>query len=343
MLSEIITWHTLIFLQVRKVWVKPHFPENLQRQYFANIPVGMRVTPAIIVKESPVIISQIYFLYCLRETVRSRCQIIRFSPLSVAVVKNILVNQFKLDNKQAERLAFISNGSIERATLLSGTHALEKKNWLVDRLLKLEINDNLTFSKELFNEWHIQDLDILEEKRSHVKELLFSFLMYYRDLLVCKIGSDNLPIYHTDWRDALALTVCFFTFLCRKVDAFDSGGSPGRGNDTLMMIAFNQCAPRNTEIPVAIIYRIHGVRCRLFNPVCAEEWYLNSVLGKVANTDPYQSYGLLESYCIEYLFGNNVNVDSGIHIHFHGVASCKGSEIRVAQGKGNRPARISSA
>ena len=118
--------------------------------------------------------------------------------------KNILVNQFKLDDKQAERLAFISNGSIERATLLSGTHALEKKNWLVDRLLKLEINDNLTFSKELFNEWHIQDLDILEEKRSHVKELLFSFLMYYRDLLVCKIGSDDVPIYHTDWRDALA-------------------------------------------------------------------------------------------------------------------------------------------
>ena len=36
------------------------------------------------------------------------------------------------------------------------------------------------------------------------KGTLFSFLMYYRDLLVCKIGSDNLPIYHTDWRDALA-------------------------------------------------------------------------------------------------------------------------------------------
>lgn len=152
-----------------------------------------------------IIILIVTSLESLRETVRSRCQIIRFSPLSVAVVKNILVNHFKLDDKQAERLAFISNGSIERATLLSGTSALEKKNWLVDRLLKLEINDNLTFSKELFSEWHIQDLDILEEKRSYVKELLFSFLMYYRDLLVCKIGSDDLPVYHTDWRDALAV------------------------------------------------------------------------------------------------------------------------------------------
>src|SRR3989304_2703237 len=140
----------------------------------------------------------------------------------------------------------------------------------------------------------------------------------------------------------LAFTVCFFAFLCRKVDAFDSGRSPGRGNDTLMMIAFNQCAPRNTEIPIAIIYRIHGVRSRLFNPVCAEERYLNSVLREVANTDPYQSYGLLESYRIEYLSCSKINIYAAIHTRFHGTASCKGSEIRVAQGKGYRPPRISS-
>ena len=34
--------------------------------------------------------------------------------------------------------------------------------------------------------------------------ILVSYVL--RDLLVCKIGNDNLPIYlyHTDWRDALA-------------------------------------------------------------------------------------------------------------------------------------------
>src|SRR3989304_3159754 len=140
----------------------------------------------------------------------------------------------------------------------------------------------------------------------------------------------------------LAFTVCFFAFLCRKVDAFDSGRSPGRGNDTLMMIAFNQCAPRNTEIPVAIIYRIHGVRSRLFNPVCAEERYLNSVLREVANTDPYQSYGLLESYRIEYLSCSNVNIYAVIHVRSNCASFCKGIEIRVAKGKGYSPARISS-
>ena len=150
-----------------------------------------------------IIILIVTSLESVRETIRSRCQIVRFSPLSTTVVKDILINRFQLDNKQAERLAVVSNGSIERATLLSGTHALEKKNWLVDRILKLEMNDNLTFSKDLFDEWHIQDLEVLEEKRSYVKELILSFLLYYRDLLICKTGESELPIHYVDWRDAL--------------------------------------------------------------------------------------------------------------------------------------------
>ena len=150
-----------------------------------------------------IIILIVTSLESARETIRSRCQIIRFSPLSTTVIKDILVNHFQLDNKQAVQLAFISNGSIKRATLLSDTDAVTKKNWLVNRILKLEINDNLTFSKELFNEWRIQDFAVLEEKRAQVKELIFSFLMYYRDLLICKMGDYNLPIYHINWRDAL--------------------------------------------------------------------------------------------------------------------------------------------
>ncbi|TVL99831.1 MAG: DNA polymerase III subunit delta' [Candidatus Brocadia sp. WS118] len=150
-----------------------------------------------------IIVLIITSLESVRETVRSRCQIIRFSPLSVTAVKDILVNRFQLDTKQAERLACISNGSIERAALLSGTRALENKNWLVDRILTLEMNDNLSFSKELLNEWHIQDLEVLEEKRSQVKELIISFLLYYRDLLVCKTGENDLPLHYRDWKEAL--------------------------------------------------------------------------------------------------------------------------------------------
>lgn len=142
-------------------------------------------------------------LESVKETIRSRCQIMRFSPLSVIAVKEILINSFQLDNRQAERLAYLSNGSIERAMLLSHTNAIEKRNWFIDKVLRLEIDDNLAFSKELFNEWHIQDLDTLEEKRSYIKELILLFLLYYRDLLVCKLDNSELPIYYIDRRDEL--------------------------------------------------------------------------------------------------------------------------------------------
>lgn len=150
-----------------------------------------------------IIILIVTSLESLKETIRSRCQVIRFSPLSTSVVKDILVNNFQLDGTQAERLASISNGSIKRAMLLFNADSLKKKNWLIDRLLKLKYEDNLTFSKELFHEWHIQDLEILEEKRLYVKELILSFLLYYRDLLVCRIENNELPLYHTEWKDAL--------------------------------------------------------------------------------------------------------------------------------------------
>lgn len=152
-----------------------------------------------------IIILIVTSLESVRETVRSRCQIVRFSPLSATVVKDILVSHFQLDIRQAERLAVVSNGSIERATLLSGADTLEKKNWLLNRILKLSMNDNLTFSKELFDEWHIQDLEVLEEKRSQVKELMLSILLYYRDLLICKTGGSDLPVHYADWKDTLLL------------------------------------------------------------------------------------------------------------------------------------------
>ncbi|MCF6158611.1 MAG: DNA polymerase III subunit delta' [wastewater metagenome] len=150
-----------------------------------------------------IIILIVTSLDAVKDTIRSRCQIVRFSPLTFDSIKEILIHRFHVDCNQAEQIASLSNGSMERAALLCDTHVLEKRNWLIDRLLRLECDDNLTFSKELLNEWHIQDLEVLEEKRVLVKELLLSFLLYYRDLLVCKSGGYEL--YYRDWKDALVL------------------------------------------------------------------------------------------------------------------------------------------
>ena len=53
-------------------------------------------------------------------TIRSRCQMVRFAPLSVEVVAQLLVEQGVVDDReQAERLAAVSEGSLERASELA--------------------------------------------------------------------------------------------------------------------------------------------------------------------------------------------------------------------------------
>jgi len=142
-------------------------------------------------------------LESMSETIKSRCQIVRFSPLSSAIVKKILVNQYQIDDNNADRLAFVAQGSMKRAALLLNTSTLEKKHRLADRLMQVNHDDNLTFSKELLAEWRIQEVDVLEEKRVQIKELFFSFLTYYRDMLICKTGGENLPLYFEEWRENL--------------------------------------------------------------------------------------------------------------------------------------------
>ncbi|GJQ50325.1 MAG: DNA polymerase III subunit delta' [Candidatus Kuenenia stuttgartiensis] len=142
-------------------------------------------------------------LESVSETIKSRCQVVRFSPLSLKAMENILTDRFQLDKQLAAQLALISGGSLKRAAMFMEANALEKKHWLAEKLFEVSLKDNLAFSKELLNEWNIQDMEVLEEKRSHVKELFLLFLMYYRDILICKAGGEHFLLYYDDWKDAL--------------------------------------------------------------------------------------------------------------------------------------------
>src|SRR3989337_295625 len=72
-----------------------------------------------------IIILIVTSLDLVEETVRSRCQIVRFSPLSKDFVKNNLINRFQLNANLAEQLALISNGSLERAISLADTQVVQ--------------------------------------------------------------------------------------------------------------------------------------------------------------------------------------------------------------------------
>ena len=78
-------------------------------------------------------------------TIRSRCQVIRFQPLPRQVVASLLLEQspadgngaLVADQKQAEQLAAISNGSLQRAMQLADEQLYEFRGSLLAQLASL--------------------------------------------------------------------------------------------------------------------------------------------------------------------------------------------------------------
>lgn len=68
-------------------------------------------------------------------TIRSRCQLIRFQPLSIDVVAELLVSKgFVPDATEARRLARYSDGSLQRALELADPDLWSFRNTLLERL-----------------------------------------------------------------------------------------------------------------------------------------------------------------------------------------------------------------
>jgi DNA polymerase-3 subunit delta' len=80
-------------------------------------------------------------------TIRSRCQLIRFSPLSTEVVANLLRSKdLVADAEEAMRLAQYSEGSLKRALELTDAQLWTFRNELYERLAD-PVLDSVRFSK----------------------------------------------------------------------------------------------------------------------------------------------------------------------------------------------------
>jgi len=80
-------------------------------------------------------------------TIRSRCQLIRFSPLSTDLVANLLTSKDLVsDPEEAMRLAQYSEGSLKRALELTDAQLWTFRNELYERLAE-PVLDSVRFSK----------------------------------------------------------------------------------------------------------------------------------------------------------------------------------------------------
>lgn len=128
----------------------------------------------------------------LRETIRSRCWIINFNPLSNSDVEKILVDNFNIDTALAEKVSVFSNGSV--------SNALKLINYGVDEMKEKAIKIlRYSFGKK-FHSAYSEFEDISKESDNEYFSLIISLLIQWLNDFI-KFRSDSGNILFSDYRE----------------------------------------------------------------------------------------------------------------------------------------------
>ena len=145
-------------------------------------------------------------LSSIKETIKSRCQIIRFHTIPAHVIKDQLSKKLNADTRKIEWVSKFSNGSLGAAFELLEDNYYEINNDIINRLTRPSM-DNLLFAEEIIATY-LSSKDSLEEKRYTLKRILNCILQFYRDLLIIKVSYINCirmktPLFNLDYEDTL--------------------------------------------------------------------------------------------------------------------------------------------
>ena len=133
----------------------------------------------------------------LPETVLSRCQTLRFGPLSRDEVAEILRGQEGWDASAIAFAAAFSDGSVGRAAELRRIGGVELRDALHDRLGALRMSDNFDLTE--FALERVNDLGrSLEQKRGGLRTIFGLILRRYRDILALRLGVSDDRLFNAD-------------------------------------------------------------------------------------------------------------------------------------------------
>ena len=122
----------------------------------------------------------------LPETIVSRCQIIRLSPVASEVIEKALIEKYKTEPDKAKLLASLSHGCPGWAVTAAGDDKLLRQR--ADRMEEVieavnsGIEERFTYAAQLAAQFN-RDRDLVYEK-------LELWLDLWRDLMLIKVGSD---------------------------------------------------------------------------------------------------------------------------------------------------------
>jgi DNA polymerase-3 subunit delta' len=170
------------------------------------------------------------------DTVRSRAVELKFKPLSIGIVKEILVSR-GIDGDTAELLSHISKGSLERAQFYLKEKVLENRKYFIQGFLEF-LKDERPVAL-VIAQWKSFYRDSFE--RGSVDFLLESISDIIQDILLVNCTKDTEHIVNIDFLGYFADR--FFTFprekLERIFDILNVGKKSLLTNTNPMYIMFN--------------------------------------------------------------------------------------------------------
>lgn len=125
----------------------------------------------------------------LLDTIKSRCEIIKFTPIPMREVANYLTMS-GVDEKRASLLANFSRGSMKKAIELSESEDFHLMREEVQKYVETFLGGNL-----------IEIMDIqssIEKYKDQITNVLDLLINYFRDIMMVKENVDNSMIINLD-------------------------------------------------------------------------------------------------------------------------------------------------
>jgi DNA polymerase-3 subunit delta' len=161
----------------------------------------------------------------LLPTIVSRCQRLRFDPLSPEAIEAGLVDREGMDPDPAAMLARMADGSYSRALDLARNEALMAGRELVLDYFRAAYTQNIDSLNRCLQE-------MTGQGREQVKTVLRLMLRWVRDLLLYRSMGDNAPLVNVDQTEAIAR-------FCDNLPAADLEGMVGLVEEALHLVGRN--------------------------------------------------------------------------------------------------------
>lgn len=125
----------------------------------------------------------------LLDTIKSRCEIIKFLPISLLDLKKYLIDR-GIEDQRAQLLSVFSRGSIEKALELS-----ESADFAIMR------EDIQSYIQTILDKKIIDILEIpanMDKYKKEIMSILDIFVNYFRDIMILKENVDKSMIINAD-------------------------------------------------------------------------------------------------------------------------------------------------